>query len=543
MKPRMSAAVLASVTLALAVACSKGGSSGGLGALSTATTPGGATPASTTSGSTTPGSTAPTTSTATPGSTAATGASADVVTPQGVLSNDVKVIYKLIDPSSRTWDIAVDFSLDKGQTWTIARMGQGGDGMSALASGPGPIGKEHSYVWATALDVGQRFVSDVRLRITPVGAQAGTSGPFAVDNAVLNTNVTVTRGPYLQSTTSASTIIVWKTSAPTDSVIEFGDTAALGQTAGNPAAQESTHAVTLTSLTAATTYTYRIGGSGGPVTLREQFTTAPSSSTASFKFLVFGDSGSGSQEQMDLAKKMEVESFDFALHTGDVIYPMGSAGDYDPKFFKPYGTMLKKHPIFPCIGNHDMITLGIGYKQAFYVPANNPSGSKLYYSFEWGDAKFISIDSALFAFYLPLGLATQWIENELASSTKTWNIVYFHVPMFSSGTHGDNKSLQNQLGPLLEKYKVSLVLQGHDHDYERTNPIKKWNNDPNFKGIPYIVTGGGGAGTRSVGSSSYTAKAASEYHYMLCEVQGRTLTSTVKKIDGSVIDTFTVQAR
>jgi hypothetical protein len=245
---------------------------------------------------------------------------------------------------------------------------------------------------------------------------------------------------------------------------------------------------------------------------------------------------------MDVAAKMAGEQFDFAIHLGDVVYPLGMSGDYDPKFFKPYAPFLKKACMFPSVGNHDMYTLGIGYKEAFYITPNNPAGSKLYYSFEWGDAKFVSLEtSALLG--VPWGPETQWLENELASGTKTWNIVYFHVPLYSSGQHGENAGLQSRFGPLFEKYKVALVLQGHDHDYERTGLIKRYSNDPNFNGIPYIVTGGGGADPRSMGSHSYTAKAESVCHYLLCDVNGTTLTGTAKRADGTVLDTFTVQAR
>ena len=75
--------------------------------------------------------------------------------------------------------------------------------------------------------------------------------------------------------------------------------------------------------------------------------------------------------------------------------------------------------------------------------------------------------------------------------------------------------------PILEKHKVPLVLNGHDHDYERTTPQN---------GVTYVVTGGGGVGVRPVGTSSFTAFSDAVIHFVYVTVAGNEL--ALHAIDG-----------
>src|SRR5205814_9041920 len=71
-----------------------------------------------------------------------------------------------------------------------------------------------------------------------------------------------------------------------------------------------------------------------------------------------------------------------------------------------------------------------------------------------------------------------------AAAHDYWKIVYFHRPLYSSGDrHGSDFRLRDALEPIFVKQKVSVVLNGHDHFYERVKPQK---------GIAYFVVGSGG---------------------------------------------------
>jgi predicted phosphodiesterase len=509
----------------LAAGCGGGGSGGG----------GGATAAASTSG-TTPG-----------GSSGVPGAQVAAVTslrlPAGlVLAGDVPVAYRIADPSSAPASVTVSISTDGGATWTPATASASSAATTGLATAPLP-GTEHIFTWSSAADVSTS--AQVLVRVELAGGNALTASAV-VDNVPLTTAVRLNRRPYLQLTRQTSTLIAWRTETDTDSVIEWGDTPALGNLAGNPGVREKAHTAELVGLLPGTLYYYRVVANGAPLTARESFTSAPATTSSDFSFLAFGDSGTLSPAQLTLGTMMAAEDADFAIHMGDVIYPYGGlgngVGEYNDRFFKPYEAFLGRIPMFPVIGNHDLIAVfGQPFKEAFYLPDNGSSiARELYFSFEWGDAKFIALETTGL-FLVPLGDHMRWLQQEIQQNQRKWLIVYMHVPLYSCGSHGDNRILQYVLGPLFENGKVDLVIAGHDHNYERTKPIKQFNQDPAYPGLVHVLTGGGGAGTRGVSPNSRTAVAASVNHYTRFSVQGDTLSGVAVDVNGQVVDSFTVQ--
>jgi len=85
------------------------------------------------------------------------------------------------------------------------------------------------------------------------------------------------------------------------------------------------------------------------------------------------------------------------------------------------------------------------------------------YSFDYQNAKFVILNSNLQHVE-----QAAWLEKELSGNTKPWVIVSFHHPIFSTAKDRDNAALRKAWKPILDKYKVDLVLQGHDHSYGRT---------------------------------------------------------------------------
>jgi hypothetical protein len=101
-----------------------------------------------------------------------------------------------------------------------------------------------------------------------------------------------------------------------------------------------------------------------------------------------------------------------------------------------------------------------------------PSGSELYYSFDYANIHFVALDSFLSS-RLPDGPMLTWLRNDLASTEKDWIIAYWHHPPYSfSGHHSDLEGFSIEMRqyavPILEEYGVDLVLCGHNHDYERS---------------------------------------------------------------------------
>jgi len=334
----------------------------------------------------------------------------------------------------------------------------------------------------------------------------------------------LTRGPYLQATTRDSVIVVWQTDVAGDSVVEYGETG-YTQTASD-STPVTTHVITLTGLAAATTYQYQIK-TGGTLLYQSTLATVPDPGAA-FDFTVIGDSGNGSFGQMAVALQLEALDPDFLLHTGDVIYPLGQASGYNPYFFTPYHYLVDRAPVFPSLGNHDYATAnGQPYLDAFYLPASSPGGER-YYSFDWGDAHFVALDSN-WGFTVNTSML-DWLESDLAASTAEWKFVFFHHALYTTGPHRNDPTLpilRDALGPVLSKYKVDIVFNGHDHAYERSRPLN---------GVIYVVTGGGGGDLYSVGTSGDIVFSASVYHAVQVQIDGCLLSLRAIDISGTTFD-------
>jgi predicted MPP superfamily phosphohydrolase len=197
----------------------------------------------------------------------------------------------------------------------------------------------------------------------------------------------------------------------------------------------------------------------------------------SLKFAVLGDFGTGSKQQYELAAQMATlhKGFEYSLVAlvGDNLYGSERSQDFKKKFEIPYKPLLDAGvKFYASLGNHDK------REQRFYQQFN--MDGKLYYSFTpKANVSFFALDSGY-----PVPEQIRWLEKELAASSSDWKIAFFHHPLYSFGDrHGSDLGLRSVLEPLFLKHNVSVVLNGHDHFYERIKPQK---------GIVYFVAGSGG---------------------------------------------------
>ena len=253
-------------------------------------------------------------------------------------------------------------------------------------------------------------------------------------------------------------------------------------------------------------------------------------STPSIHFFAFGDMGSGLSAQNDVAYAMtqmqQKDPAQFILMLGDNIYPLGDIkADHVQKFDKPYAYFIKnKIPFKPALGNHD-VPHELDQIKYFGMPGR-------YYSYNVGPAAFFVLDTNKYDYSQQV-----WLEKALQGSQAPWKIVYGHHPIFSSGYHGNNKTLDKGLRPLLEKYGVQLYLAGHDHDYERFKPIK---------GVTYIISGGGGASIRQFAEEEFINPQEEslvkfvKYHYLSINADDSTLKIDVLDVQNNVLDQVTL---
>jgi hypothetical protein len=256
------------------------------------------------------------------------------------------------------------------------------------------------------------------------------------------------------------------------------------------------------------------------------------------RFAVIGDYGSANKNEAAVATLVQSWNPDFILTVGDNNYPSGAAstidgaiGAYYHNYIYPYTGQYgpgaaDTNRFFPTLGNHDWYTTGAQpYLDYFMLP-----GNERYYSFVWGPVEFFAIDSDDNE---PDGISAssiqaEWLRNQLAASTTPWQIVYFHVPPYSSGHHGSAPIMD---WPFAE-WGADAVLAGHDHSYERLVADN----------IPYIVNGSGGKSLYAFNDPlpnslhRYNVK----YGAMLIEASRTGLEFSFYRVDGTLIDSCTI---
>ena len=255
-----------------------------------------------------------------------------------------------------------------------------------------------------------------------------------------------------------------------------------------------------------------------------------------FRFVAFGDMGTGDKQQSALAQQMATfqtqHPYETVLMLGDNIYPDGNPALFNEKFERPYAELLKRGVRFYAVlGNHD-VRRG---REAEMAYPNFNMGGRAYYSLVKGDGlvEFFALDSnnADRAQLL-------WLENALAASKATWKIAFFHHPLYSSGiTHGSDTKLRGLLEPLFVKYGVALALSGHDHVYERIKPQR---------GVQYFVAGAGGQlrkGDLDRRASFYEAGEDEVSSFMYFEAAQGALTFQAIGSSGKVLDNGVILPR
>jgi hypothetical protein len=301
---------------------------------------------------------------------------------------------------------------------------------------------------------------------------------------------TVTRGPYLQLGTPTSVVVRWRTSSPTDSRVLYGDAPGnLTSSASNPTVTTE-HSVTLSGLLAGARFHYAVGTSsqilaGGDAS-HFFVTSPPASSTGPFRFWVLGDSGTADANAR--AVRDAYFAFTGSVHTdlwlmlGDNAYPDGTDAEYQAAVFSMYPEVLRKSVLWPTLGNHDGHTADSAsqtgpYYQIFTLPRSAEagglaSGTEAYYSFDFANIHFVCLESYE-TDRSTNGAMLQWLDEDLARTTKQWVIAFWHHPPYTKGSHNSDTEIElvqmreNAL-PILEGHGVDLVLTGHSHSYERS---------------------------------------------------------------------------
>lgn len=349
------------------------------------------------------------------------------------------------------------------------------------------------------------------------------------------------RGPYLQQQTSNSINVKWRTDVAATSKVYYGtDENNLTQSvSGSGTATD--HDVAITGLQPFTKYFYKIESNGtvlsGSVS-DHYFTTAPTPGTVQpIRVWSIGDFGKGNEKQR--AVRDSYLQYSAGTHTdvwlwnGDNAYQNGTDDEYQQKVFDSiygYADLFKRLPFYPTPGNHDYLSVcGIPcntdprqhsgpYYDIVTVPTQAEAGGKEsdlenYYSFDYGNVHFISLNSELgstTAAYDWNGVYSaanfdnapmkQWLIQDLEQNTLPWVVAYWHQCPYSKGSHDTDdfwevyiKAMRENIVPLLESYGVDVIITGHSHVYERSYMLQgHYGLSSTFNPATHMVNGTSG---------------------------------------------------
>ena len=208
-----------------------------------------------------------------------------------------------------------------------------------------------------------------------------------------------------------------------------------------------------------------------------------------------GDGPDGASNAMKVANLIDSWNPDMLLYLGDV-YEKGTPTEYY-NWYRPGSALGRFRAITnPTVGNHEYEN-GSAPGYFDYWGANTPH----FYSVNAGGWHIISLDSTSEFNQLKAGSAQyNWLANDLSTNTAACTIAFFHHPVFNVGPEADGQVFRTAMADmwsLLDQHDVDIALSGHDHDYQRWQPLNGAGTvDPD--GITEFVVGTGGHGIQQL---------------------------------------------
>lgn len=370
-----------------------------------------------------------------------------------------------------------------------------------------------------------------------------TENPMTSVAVTWRTDTTVTEGLCEYQVAPQGPVAKGKTVARRAQTVsvnyEYGD---------EPGIAVNQHSVVIKDLEQGRKYIYRVGTGNFWSEWYEY--QVPQEDKPGFSFIYFGDPQSDLKSQwsrvLRAAYAHEPESA-FMLYCGDLINRAGRDLEWH-EWFHAGNFIYGMIPQVMTPGNHDYNGLNLDphWNAQFTQPANGPSGlDGTCYAIDYKNLKLISVNSA--------GdhelndedgtlLETQkvWLDSVLQENTKEWVIVTTHLPFYSPKENRDNAHLRAHFQPILEKYKVDMVLSGHDHSYGRGRAT---DNPENGHEVMYVVSVSGPK-MYEAGDKDWMEKSgAFKQLYQVITIEGDELVYQSFTTDGNVFDKFLLTKR
>jgi 3',5'-cyclic AMP phosphodiesterase CpdA len=301
------------------------------------------------------------------------------------------------------------------------------------------------------------------------------------------------------------------------------------------------HTARFTGLQPSTRYVYRVGDG---VNWSEwiHFLTA-STEPEPFSFVYFGDAQNDLKSMWSRVIReaySDAPKARFIIHAGDLINTSTRDGEWG-EWHGAGGWVNAMVPSIPTPGNHEygrgpdgQRRLAPHWRPQFALPRNGPPGlEETVYSIDYQGVRIISLNSNE-----RQQDQVAWLEEQLRENPNRWTVVTFHHPVFSTARGRDNKALREAWMPVFDRYRVDLVLNGHDHGYGRSNLNTGLNFRENKSGTVYVVSVSGPK-MYNVEKAPWMERAAEDTQlYQVVSVNGGRLKYEARTATGELYDAF-----
>jgi len=338
-----------------------------------------------------------------------------------------------------------------------------------------------------------------------------------------------------QNDPSTTMTIMWRSEPGAEGIVEYGKSPEHTKSVESEThryrfgrTEVCWHTAEMTGLEPNTIYHYRLKTSEPWESEDYTFKTAPvkGEQKTSFKFVTLNDV-QGSYETFEKAVQMvKKENVDLILYLGDFTRS-GSQPEWD-LWFKCGKEIFREVPLMSVRGNVD----GTLYLDQFAFP-----GNERWFSIDYGNVHFVFLSTMTEG---EVAEQRPWLLNDLQENNNTWTIAMAHKAAFGSAAqNGPEQYIVDHWVDVFENYGVDLYLNGHEHSYERTWPLK--GGEINEDGIIYITNSSAGDEFYPAVRTWLTAKAKGAPSYMIFTVQGSQIEGVAKSIeDGSKLDEFVI---
>jgi len=236
------------------------------------------------------------------------------------------------------------------------------------------------------------------------------------------------------------------------------------------------HSAVFGRLNPDTKYVYRVGD-GRVWSEWNHFRTAVDG-PAPFSFVYYGDTQNAT---LSMCARVMRETFAkcptarFTLHAGDLVNIHNSDDEWG-EWFDAAGWINRVVPVLPVVGNHEYgrdrpeaaVRLTSHWNAVFNLPSNGPEGlNETVYHVDYQCARIVVLNSSECRENQAV-----WLESVLSNNPYGWTIVAMHHPVYSATPGRDNVALRDTWQPIFDRFKVDLVLQGHDHSYARSGLMR-----------------------------------------------------------------------